>query len=228
MNSSESLISEVDNLVGIAEGLIQMASNAGSDLGPGAVADSTMMVARSGQLLRRIYSDKSQPVQMFNNLIDNYNFSTMHSNYYGHLAQLRGILEATKYEIENGLLDSIQGLIQASIFVDFLEMGEYLLDEGYKDAAAVLIGGVLEDTLRKVAEMRTVPTVSGKGKPLTIEPLNLALAKDGAYDQLIRKQITSWGDLRNKAAHGHYDEYDDGQVRMMLLFVQGFLGDILR
>jgi len=40
-----------------------------------------------------------------------------------------------------------------------------------------------------------------------------------------QKQITSWGDLRNKAAHGQYDKYDEKQVRMMLLFVEQIAAD---
>ncbi len=51
-----------------------------------------------------------------------------------------------KYDLENGLLDDIQKLLQADIFANFLEMSEHLLKEGYKDPAAVIIGSVLEDT----------------------------------------------------------------------------------
>jgi hypothetical protein len=61
----------------------------------------------------------------------------------------------------------------------------------------------------------------------TIEPLNVELAQIGIYDTLIQKQITSWADLRNKAAHGHFSEYDNKQVEMMLLFVQKFCSDYL-
>ena len=57
-----------------------------------------------------------------------------------------------------------------------------------------------------------------------MEPLNIELAKAEVYDKLTQKQITSWGELRNKAAHGHYSEYEKEQVQMMLLFVQQFCG----
>lgn len=29
-------------------------------------------------------------------------------------------------------------------------------------------------------------------------------------------EITTWGDLRNSAAHDHYDNYDEKEVHMML------------
>jgi hypothetical protein len=114
------------------------------------------------------------------------------------------------------------------VFADFLEMGEYLLNEGYKDAAAVIIGAVLEDGLRKIAVQRAVAVTSQAGRPLTIDPLNAALANDGAYNKLAQKQITSWAHVRNKAAHGEYSEYTKEQVQMMLMFVQSFFAEHLK
>ena len=154
--------------------------------------------------------------------------TNLHSNSYGMLLEVIGALESIKYELENGLLSDIQKLLQADIFSDFLEMGEYLLIEGYKDAAAVIIGTVLEDTLRKLSESNGINTVNPKGKPITIDPLNSELSKTGVYNKLVQKQITSWADLRNNAAHGHFDKYDNKQVEMMLLFVQSFCADHLK
>ena len=106
-------------------------------------------------------------------------------------------------------------------------MGEYLLNGGYKDAAAVIVGSVLEDGLRKLAEKNTISISNDQGKALTIEPLNNELAKKEVYSKLIQKQITSWAHIRNKAAHGEYGEYNKDQVQMMLLFVQSFTSDYL-
>ena len=124
--------------------------------------------------------------------------------------------------MENDLLGNIKGLLQADIFADFLEIGEHLLAEGYKDAAAVTIGAVLEDGLRKLCDKNGIDTMRPNGSRLTIDPLNTELAKQAVYSKLTQKQVTSWAHIRNKAAHGEYDEYDKSQVKMMLLFVQGF------
>ncbi|RPJ77653.1 MAG: hypothetical protein EHM20_05740, partial [Alphaproteobacteria bacterium] len=70
--------------------------------------------------------------------------------HYSYIPRLVGILQALKTDIEEGYLWSIKELIHADIFTDFLEMAKYLLEEGYKDPAAVLIGGVLEEHLRKL------------------------------------------------------------------------------
>lgn len=117
--------------------------------------------------------------------------------------------------------------IALNFLFDFLEMSEYLLKEKYKDAAAVIIGSVLENSLRKLAQINNIQIFNNKGKYLTIEPLNIELAKNDVYNQLIRKQISTWADLRNSAAHGNYNEYDSDQVELMLEFTQKFASDYL-
>ncbi len=138
-----------------------------------------------------------------------------------------GVAKTIKHDLENGLLVNFRAIAQADIFSDFLEMGEYLLQEGYKDAAAVIISSVLENGLRKLAEQNNVAVVTESGKQLTIDPLNAELAKREVYSKLIQKQITSWAHIHNKAAHGEYGEYNREQVQMMLLFVQNFVSEHL-
>jgi hypothetical protein len=81
--------------------------------------------------------------------------------------------------------------------------------------------------LRTLSEQHDLPISNSSGKPLTIDPLNIQLAGAEIYSKLIQKQITSWAHVRNKAAHGEYDEYDRKQVEMMLLFVQNFASENL-
>jgi hypothetical protein len=106
-------------------------------------------------------------------------------------------------------------------------MAEHLLESGYKDPAAVLTGAVLEDTIRKLMVRENLPTVDAKGKKLTIDPMNIALAKAGTYNVLVQKQVTSWADLRNSAAHGEFDKYDDEHVSHMLIGVRKLCTDHL-
>ena len=125
------------------------------------------------------------------------------------------------------MLTDFRQLIQAELFSDFLEMAEYLLNEGYKDASAVLLGAVLEDALRKLSNAREISTSNPNGKPVAMDTMNIQFSKDGAYNALVKKQVTSWSNLRNDAAHGRYEEYDSGQVKQMMLFVQKFCADFL-
>lgn len=187
----------------------------------------TTWVTRLGQMIRRLYGGNSQHFEAYSSALGTTNFYYLHSGYNAHLTQLVGVAKAVAHDVDNGLLADFKGLVQADVFADFLEMGEYLLNEGYKDAAAVLIGSVLEDGLRKLAEANAVPLAQASGKPMTIEPINAELTRKSVYSKLVQKQITSWAHVRNKAAHGEFDEYNAEQVKMMLLFVQSFMAEYL-
>ena len=101
-------------------------------------------------------------------------------------------------------------------------MAEYLLAEGYKDPAAVVIGSVLEEHLRQVCAKNGIGVASA-GKPKKADQLNAELAGSGIYTKLDQKSVTGWLDLRNKAAHGKYSEYTKERVDLMLDGVRNFL-----
>lgn len=147
----------------------------------------------------------------------------------GNTTLLRQILTKVRYDVEYGWLDNIKGIISAEIFSNFLEMAEYLIEENYKDPAAVIIGSVLENNIKAICEKHGIATFvsdakSNKLKPLKADFLNAELAKSGVYNALIQKGVTTWLDLRNKAAHGQYDGYDVNQVKQMLSFAIDFGG----
>jgi hypothetical protein len=135
---------------------------------------------------------------------------------------LIGILKALKSDIQGGYLQSVQELIHADIFGDFLEMASHLLQQGYKDPAAVVIGSVLEEHIRKLALKAGIPDLQEDGKPKKADLLNAELVKESVYSKLDQKNVTAWLDLRNKAAHGHYAEYTKIQVDIMLQSVRDF------
>jgi hypothetical protein len=101
-------------------------------------------------------------------------------------------------------------------------MATHLLDSGYKDPAAVLAGGVLEQQLRRLCGRTGIPTETEKG-PKKAGGMNSELAAKGAYGKLDQKSVTLWLDLRNKAAHGEYGSYSAEQARLVVLGVQDFV-----
>lgn len=223
----ELLKKEIYDLVSLGEEIHQKSQRLQHVMRGDDLATVSMWVTRLGQLIRRLYGTESQQYASYSEVLKTPNFSNIYSNWNAHISQLIGVAKAVQYDFESGLLSNIRSLLQADIFADFLDMAEHLLGEGYKDAAAVIIGTVLEDSMRKLCVKQCLSIENENGKPLTIEPLNSSLVKAGIYNKLIQKQITSWADLRNKAAHGHYSEYDKSQVQMMLLFVQKFASDYL-
>jgi hypothetical protein len=218
----ENIKKEINSLIELGAKIIRSASNSDSGFEGDQISEVMSWVTRLGQLIRKLYGENSQHFENYKKAISTENFYTIHSNWYGHVSQVHGIAITVKHDLENGLLGSIKGLLQADIFADFLEIGEHLLHEGYKDAAAVTIGAVLEDGLRKLCVKHGIPVNKPNGSPHTIDPLNNELAKNEVYSKLVQKQITSWAHIRNKSAHGEYSEYEKSHVEMMLLFVQGF------
>jgi hypothetical protein len=138
------------------------------------------------------------------------------------LNPLRGVLKAIRTEYEAGYLQSAVELIHADVFADFLEMADYLIQQGYKDPAAVISGSVLEEHLRKLSEKHHIPIVNPNASPKKADGLNSELTAAGAYSKLDQKSVTAWLDLRNKAAHGQYSEYTKEQVALMLQGVRDF------
>lgn len=135
---------------------------------------------------------------------------------------LPGILKALRGDYVAGHMQAIHELIHAEVFADFLEMADYLLEEGYKDPGAVLAGGVLEEHLRKLCEKNSIAILKGN-RPKKADSLNAELAGARVYSKLDQKSVTAWLDLRNKAAHGRYDEYTKEQVALMVQGIRDFL-----
>ncbi|MBC8199351.1 MAG: hypothetical protein H8E80_04805 [Desulfobacteraceae bacterium] len=227
MKVNEIMEKEIDDLSAEGNKILSKALTLGDDMKGQDLSNVSSWVTRLGQLIRQLYGTKSQQFAVYSSALETHAFWTIHSNYHDQISQLVGVATSIKHDYEKGLLNNIRSLIQADIFSDFLEMGEYLLSEGYKDAAAVIIGAVLEDGLKKLCERNGIPILRENGRPLTIEPLNRALSTAKVYNKLIQKQITTWAHIRNKAAHGEYDEYNKPQVEMMLIFVQNFTSDYL-
>ena len=138
------------------------------------------------------------------------------------------ILKRIQQAIDFGWIDSIKGIISAEIFSDFLEMADHLLEEGYKDSAAVMIGSVLEEHIRNLCQKNGILTTTpdkktGKAIPKKADLMNTELCQKKVYNGLEQKSVTSWLDLRNKAAHGKYTEYDLSQVVNLLNNVKDFI-----
>ncbi|MDO8872300.1 MAG: hypothetical protein Q7V05_06170 [Methanoregula sp.] len=131
---------------------------------------------------------------------------------------LSGILRGLRLAYAENLLQSVEELIHGAVFQDFLEMAEYFLLQGdqYKHPAAFLIGGVLEEHLRKVAIKNEILTVKDNGQFRHAEDLNMDIRKKDIYSDNERKSITAWLGLRNDVDHAHWEKYSQEKVEVML------------
>jgi hypothetical protein len=129
---------------------------------------------------------------------------------------LLGIAQAARASWANGFVFDSRKLIRADVESDLIGQASALLDAGYDRAAAVVAGAVLEAHLRDIAPSWGVAVVDGKGKHLTLEPLNIDLKKADAYDGIVRSRISHLGTVRNDAAHGGPFEGRTDDVQRMI------------
>ena len=135
-----------------------------------------------------------------------------------------GVVKSLKQDLADGYLVSAEELVHAAMFADFLAMAQHLLDQSYKDAAAVIAGGTLEGHLRQLCAKFNVDTEVGTPpRPKKAEHMNADLAKAGAYTKLDQKSVTAWLDLRNDAAHKHYEKYSKEQVVLFVAWLRDFI-----
>jgi len=111
-----------------------------------------------------------------------------------------------------------------------MEQAEGLMSEGQPGRfdyvpAAVLSGAVLEKTLRSLCSKQSPPIAitSAKGVRLTLNPLIDELKKGGVFNELKAKQLRSWADIRNAAAHGEFEKFNRSDVDRMIQGVSDFL-----
>ncbi|MEK6608071.1 MAG: DUF4145 domain-containing protein [Myxococcota bacterium] len=131
------------------------------------------------------------------------------------------LLRALRSDLDGGYLQGLRGLVRADVFADFIEQAEHLLAAGYFQPAAVVVGAVLEDGLRKLCTKHGI-ALPEVGK---LDKMNADLVKAGAYDKLQQKLVTAWADLRNKAAHGEWEKFKPADVEDMLRGVRRFLAE---
>ena len=213
----ENLIKRVDELIALAQNAL--AGMRVGSFGPIVKSDDfTNLRASALSFIAMVYGQEHSHYTEFDKRVTDVN------DY--EVKYAIGILTAVRNEFVGGWLVTTRGLISAEVFGDFLEMAEHLLVEQYKDPAAVLVGGVLEEHLRQVASKASIPVTevrNGRDVPRKADVLNADLTKAGVYGKLDQKSVTGWLDLRNKAAHGKYGEYTQQQVELALSAVRDFI-----
>lgn len=132
----------------------------------------------------------------------------------------RAIFLSAEKDYNGGYLFNVKALAKAEVLDDVLEQSKELLDADFKDPACVLAGISLETALKELCSRENIPL----GK---LDKMNVDLCKAGIYNMAKQKQITAWAELRNKAAHGEWSEYNSNDVKIFCEGVQVFIADYL-
>ena len=136
-----------------------------------------------------------------------------------------GILKGLIEDLKQNFLEKVQDLVIAEVFTDFLDTASYLLDNGYKDPAAFLAGTVLENGLKKIAKKNNISIQRKHGREDGIGSLNKKLSQKQIYNELKRRSIHTWKEIRDNAAHGKFNEYNKNDVKTMVEGINGFLSE---
>jgi hypothetical protein len=150
--------------------------------------------------------------------------SKVEKGYVGSVQGGKGVLSAVREDVAGGYLSRLKALVAAEVFSEFVEMGEHLLDAGYKDPAASLAGAVLENGLRQIATQQGIKLKAKED----LSSLNSKLAQASIYNRLTQKKVQVWTDVRNHADHGEFGEYSESDARDMLAGVTELLGTYLQ
>lgn len=219
MNIDQKIIDRFDQL--IEAGSTQVLKTRSSRSGEGFVyiGDDAINPEKSSQwgisclnLLSRVFGIESDHYVKFNALFSKF-------NNYTPVLTAQGILKGAREDYASGFLFETRALIQAEVFDDFLDQAKHLFDNRYHAPAAVVAGSVLEDGLRKLC-VRNGITLPSKPK---LDTMNSELAKAGIYNVLTQKKITALADLRNKAAHGKWNEFMVDDVEQMIAQIRAFM-----
>ncbi len=135
---------------------------------------------------------------------------------YNLLETFKGTIIGFFEDYKEGFLIDLRAKIRADVDANFLSQAHRLLEEKLEDPAAMLIGAVLEDTLRQLCIKNSVP------EGPNIESMNVPLRKANVYQLPTQQLVTAWAAIRNKADHGHFDDYSIEEVRQMHLGVSDF------
>lgn len=180
----------------------------------------TGMISTLASAIDRLAPPASRYIKLQQATLDAYGPTNGHV-----LGPLAGILRSLREDTAAGRLTTITELLHADVFGDFLDMAQHLLEEGYKDPAAVLAGGALEEQLRKLCGKHGIAITNGT-HPKKADAMNAELAAVPAYSKGDQKNVTAWLALRNDAAHGKFGAYTAQQVSLLIQSVRDFIARI--
>ncbi len=165
-------------------------------------------------LINRIFGEDSDHYKNFKKFYDKFD------GYADSFKDCRGILIAAKEDHERGYIFNLKSLVNAEVLSNLLEQAEELLKANYKDPACIVAGVSLETALKDLCNRNGISI----GK---LDRMNADLCKAEIYNLGMQKQITTWADRRNNAAHGNWGAYTSDDIEDMIKGVKRFVAQYL-
>lgn len=168
-------------------------------------------LTKTQNIIEGVFGANSQQLQHLHQL-------TQRTVEYAHqVYSIVGLLEGALNDLENGFLRGQEFIVAGEVFDSVLQRAKYLVDNGFKDAAAVLVRVVIEDALKRIAREE------GLDDSKKASAINDDLKGAKRYPQPQWRLIQSWLDIGNSAAHGDFGDYTEDDVKRMIDDVERFL-----
>jgi len=131
---------------------------------------------------------------------------------------LQGVLRTIANDLEAGRVPDLQLQARGEVFGDFINSARTALSDGFKDVAAVLACGALEDALKRFAVAGGLD-VYDKDMSEVVNALKAAGFVKGPQGALLQ----GFTRIRNKVFHAQWDAVEAADVQAVIGFTQEFL-----
>lgn len=136
-----------------------------------------------------------------------------------HFGSQVGMISGAESILKDDWYTNVQDVAAKEAMGSLEETASGLLDEGLKDAAAILTRVVLEQKLHHLCVKSEVEI--GKKKP-GIHDYTNELYNSGKLRKHEMRAIQRWADIGNDAIHLRFDEYSNKNIHEMLDWVRDF------
>ncbi len=136
------------------------------------------------------------------------------------VGEMVAVLEHLKHDAQNGLLASVIRTTQAETLDDLLDAAEDYRKKKHKEGAGILACAVFEDSIRKIGDANTISVNK-------IDELISQLQKADVVNSILAKRCRVAADVRNKALHAKWNEFELDDVNSVLQLTRKLLSDVL-
>jgi len=169
-------------------------------------------IASALHIVQLIFIDPSSSYRKLTENITSQDYGNGINNAVGEITE---ILQNVLKDINKGLISSITDQARAEVFDDFLDHAKAYLKAGMKNEAGVIAGVVFEDTLRQVCRKLDI-----EDRGVKLDALITQLAKIEILTLTKAKRARAAADVRTKATHAQWQEFDNGDVNSAIAFTE--------
>ena len=128
------------------------------------------------------------------------------------------VLDTLKTEVQYGLIETIENKVTGKLYGDFIIIARHLIEEGNKEAAAILASAALEDSMKKVAIKHALEVEDNSLDKVVNALISKSIIK-GTQSAVVKSYIA----IRNKAFHAQFNKIEVPEVKSLIAFVEAFL-----